>query len=69
MAKIISERMCNQDWGGFVECEPAVLLCDCGNQLDLKHPLDNCCFICGRNYNMSGELVLYSRDELVDEPY
>ena len=69
MAKIVAPRMGWLDEGGMFQYDVAVLQCDCGNQLDLIDPLDNTCFVCGRNYNMGGQLVLHSRDPRVEEPY
>lgn len=34
---------------------PAVLLCDCGNEVDLEFSLTNTCDKCGTDYNMSGQ--------------
>ena len=70
MAEIVSERkLCMDAETGHIWREYAVLECDCGNELDLRDPLDNTCDQCGRNYNMSGQLVYHSRDPRVDEPY
>ena len=52
--------------GRFV---PAILRCVCGAYITLSDGLDNCCFECPRVYNMSGQLVLHSRDPRVEEPY
>lgn len=61
MAKIIIKRRGPYD--------PAMLLCDCGQTVDLYDPLDNTCDRCGANYNMSGQRVLHSSDPAVEEPY
>ena len=69
MARIISDRLSWTDEHGMFWHDPAVLECDCGNQVDLVDGLDNTCDQCGRNYNLSGQLVMHSRDPRVDEPY
>src|SRR5215510_4504784 len=35
----------------------AVLRCDCGTHVELHDPLTNTCRTCGREFNMSGQLL------------
>src|SRR5262245_6611407 len=35
--------------------QPAVLLCDCGTEVELYNPLTNSCSGCSLEYNMSGQ--------------
>ena len=70
MAKIIEERHREFDAEfGRTIVWPALLECDCKNVVELRDGLDNTCDQCGRNYNMSGQLVMHSRDPRVEEPY
>ncbi len=68
MARIIDQATREYN-DGYVAYWPAILECDCGNHLELSDGLDNTCDKCGRNYNMSGQLVMHSRDPRVEEPY
>ena len=70
MARIIEESRYEYDaeFGRSIFW-PALLECYCGEEVELSDGLDNTCSGCGCNYNMSGQLVLHSRDPRVDEPY